>query len=149
MAFGILTTFSHRGRQHGATVFALFNPNLLIMVMTIWMFRRKNDADRSVTGRLSWRPNLWRFVPKSLSPQAVARSGLGIEGQRATVTRFAEAESLTILAEFAEIQTGKGADALDRRLSSQLRLPSLEQRNAAYWSPSWIGCPAMLRSSRG
>src|SRR3982075_1135335 len=42
-------------------------------------------------------------------------SGLGIEAQRATVTRFAEAEGLTIVAEFVEIETGKGADALDRR----------------------------------
>jgi DNA invertase Pin-like site-specific DNA recombinase len=31
------------------------------------------------------------------------------------VTRFAEAEGLTIIAEFVEIETGKGADALDRR----------------------------------
>jgi DNA invertase Pin-like site-specific DNA recombinase len=43
------------------------------------------------------------------------RSGLGIEAQRATVTRFAEAERITIIAEFVEAETGKGADALDRR----------------------------------
>jgi DNA invertase Pin-like site-specific DNA recombinase len=43
------------------------------------------------------------------------RSGLGIEAQRATVARFAEAEGLTLIAEFVEAETGKGADALDRR----------------------------------
>jgi DNA invertase Pin-like site-specific DNA recombinase len=43
------------------------------------------------------------------------RSGLGIEAQRAAVTRFAEAESYTLIAEFTEVETGKGADALDRR----------------------------------
>ena len=43
------------------------------------------------------------------------RSGLGIEAQRAAVTRFAEAEGLTIIGEFVEAETGKGADALDRR----------------------------------
>jgi DNA invertase Pin-like site-specific DNA recombinase len=43
------------------------------------------------------------------------RSGLGIEAQRATVTRFAEAEGLNIIAEHVEAETGKGADALDRR----------------------------------
>ena len=43
------------------------------------------------------------------------RSGLGIEAQRAAVTRFAESEHLTIVAEFVEAETGKGADALDRR----------------------------------
>src|SRR3954467_11763793 len=40
---------------------------------------------------------------------------LGIEAQRATIARFAEAEGLTIVAEFIEAQSGKGADALDRR----------------------------------
>jgi DNA invertase Pin-like site-specific DNA recombinase len=43
------------------------------------------------------------------------RSGLGIEAQRATVTRFADAEGLQIIAEYVEVETGKGADALDRR----------------------------------
>jgi DNA invertase Pin-like site-specific DNA recombinase len=43
------------------------------------------------------------------------RSGLGIEAQRATVARFAEAESIQIIAEYVEAETGKGADALDRR----------------------------------
>ena len=43
------------------------------------------------------------------------RSGLGIEAQRAAVTRFAEAEGLSIIGEFIEVETGKGADALDRR----------------------------------
>ena len=43
------------------------------------------------------------------------RSGLGIEAQRSTVARFAEAESMTLVAEFVEVETGKGADALDRR----------------------------------
>src|SRR3954468_11293659 len=43
------------------------------------------------------------------------RSGLGIEAQRAAVHRFAEAEGLEILSEYVEAETGKGADALDRR----------------------------------
>jgi DNA invertase Pin-like site-specific DNA recombinase len=43
------------------------------------------------------------------------RSGLGIEAQRAMVTRFAAAEGLQIIAEYVEVETGKGADALDRR----------------------------------
>jgi DNA invertase Pin-like site-specific DNA recombinase len=43
------------------------------------------------------------------------RSGLGIEAQRAAVTRFAEAEGYTLIAEFTEVETGKGSDALDRR----------------------------------
>jgi DNA invertase Pin-like site-specific DNA recombinase len=43
------------------------------------------------------------------------RSGLGIEAQRAAVARFAEAEQIQLIAEYVEAETGKGADALDRR----------------------------------
>jgi len=43
------------------------------------------------------------------------RSGLGIEAQRAAVTRFAEVEGYALIAEFTEVETGKGADALERR----------------------------------
>ena len=43
------------------------------------------------------------------------RSGLGIEAQRAAVVRFAEAEGFEIVAEHVEVETGKGANALDRR----------------------------------
>ena len=50
-----------------------------------------------------------------VSTQRQQRSGLGIEAQRAAITRFAEGEGLTIIAEFVEAETGKGADALDRR----------------------------------
>jgi DNA invertase Pin-like site-specific DNA recombinase len=50
-----------------------------------------------------------------VSTRQQQRSGLGIEAQRATVQRFAEAEQITIIAEFVEAESGKGADALDRR----------------------------------
>ena len=43
------------------------------------------------------------------------RSGLGIEAQRAAVQRFAEVEGFELAQEFVEVETGKGADALDRR----------------------------------
>ena len=43
------------------------------------------------------------------------RSGLGIEAQRDAVARFAAAEEFQLIAEFVEVETGKGADALDRR----------------------------------
>src|SRR6187200_2575909 len=50
-----------------------------------------------------------------VSTQRQQRSGLGIEAQRAAIARFAEVEGLTLIAEFVEAETGKGADALDRR----------------------------------
>src|SRR6476660_8362236 len=50
-----------------------------------------------------------------VSTQRQGRSGLGLEAQRTAVARFAEAEGITIAGEFTEVETGKGADALDRR----------------------------------
>jgi DNA invertase Pin-like site-specific DNA recombinase len=50
-----------------------------------------------------------------VSTQRQGRSGLGLEAQRTAVARFVEAESITITGEFTEVETGKGADALDRR----------------------------------
>src|SRR4030088_599588 len=50
-----------------------------------------------------------------VSTKQQQRSGLGIEAQRATVSRFADAEGMGIIAEYVEVETGKGADALDRR----------------------------------
>jgi DNA invertase Pin-like site-specific DNA recombinase len=50
-----------------------------------------------------------------VSTDQQGRSGLGLEAQRAAITRFAEAEGLEVLAELVEVETGKGADALDRR----------------------------------
>src|SRR5450631_4433706 len=41
--------------------------------------------------------------------------GLGIEAQRAAVETFARQEAATIAAEYVEVETGKGHDALERR----------------------------------
>ncbi len=43
------------------------------------------------------------------------RSGLGLEAQRRAVEDFAAREGLEIIGEHVEVETGKGADALDRR----------------------------------
>jgi DNA invertase Pin-like site-specific DNA recombinase len=43
------------------------------------------------------------------------KSGLGLAAQREALARFAAAEDLQIAAEFVEVETGKGSDALDRR----------------------------------
>jgi len=43
------------------------------------------------------------------------RSGLGIEAQQHALHHFAEAEGIEVLGEFLEVESGKGADALDRR----------------------------------
>src|SRR4051812_14709185 len=50
-----------------------------------------------------------------VSTQRQGRSGLGLEAQRTAVARFVDAEGITIAGEFTEVETGKGADALERR----------------------------------
>jgi DNA invertase Pin-like site-specific DNA recombinase len=50
-----------------------------------------------------------------VSTKAQGRSGLGLEAQRDALARFAMADDLEIVREFIEIETGRGADALDRR----------------------------------
>src|SRR3954466_16168749 len=50
-----------------------------------------------------------------VSTQKQGRSGLGIEAQRGSIARFAEAEGYVIVDQIIEVETGKGADALDRR----------------------------------
>ena len=50
-----------------------------------------------------------------VSTQKQGRSGLGIEAQRSAINRFIEAEGYIIIEEHVEIETGKGADAIDKR----------------------------------
>ena len=59
-----------------------------------------------------------------VSTQRQGASGLGLEAQRQTVNQYLSGSTKTVLAEFVEVETGKGANALDRR--PQLRL-ALEQ----------------------
>jgi DNA invertase Pin-like site-specific DNA recombinase len=57
-----------------------------------------------------------RFVSYlRVSTDKQGKSGLGIEAQRDAIGRFTAAEGGEIVAEYVEIETGKGADALDRR----------------------------------
>jgi endonuclease YncB( thermonuclease family) len=64
-----------------------------------------------------------------VSTQRQQRSGLGIEAQRAAIERFAASEGLTIISEYVEAETGKGADALDRRpqLAAALAAAKIER----------------------
>jgi DNA invertase Pin-like site-specific DNA recombinase len=61
-----------------------------------------------------------------VSTAGQGRSGLGIEAQRQAVARFAEAEGYDLVQTFNEVETGKGADALERR--PQLRAALAEAR---------------------
>ena len=50
-----------------------------------------------------------------VSTSGQGRSGLGIEAQRRALAQFANTEGFDVVQEFVEVETGKGADALDRR----------------------------------
>jgi len=50
-----------------------------------------------------------------VSTQQQGRSGLGLEAQRDEIKRFCDNELFNIIREYVEVETGKGADALDRR----------------------------------
>jgi DNA invertase Pin-like site-specific DNA recombinase len=50
-----------------------------------------------------------------VSTQRQGRSGLGLEAQRTTIERFGRDHNHIITGEFIEVETGKGADALDKR----------------------------------
>ena len=69
-----------------------------------------------------------------VSSQAQGRSGLGLEGQREAVARFCAAEGFTVAAEYVEVETGKGSDALERR-------PRLA---AALAHARRLGCPVVV-----
>jgi DNA invertase Pin-like site-specific DNA recombinase len=58
-----------------------------------------------------------------VSTQQQGRSGLGLQAQQEAVRQFAEREGFLLEAEFIEIESGKGSDALSRRpqLAAALR----------------------------
>jgi DNA invertase Pin-like site-specific DNA recombinase len=59
------------------------------------------------------------------------RSGLGLEAQREALARFAVQEGYEIAGEFIEVETGKGADALDRRPKLAAALAEARRRKCA------------------
>jgi DNA invertase Pin-like site-specific DNA recombinase len=56
---------------------------------------------------------------------------LGIDAQRETLARFAATEGFEVAREFTEIETGKGADALDRRPQLSAALAEARRRKCA------------------
>jgi DNA invertase Pin-like site-specific DNA recombinase len=79
--------------------------------------RRASSRARLVLRRLSANPapppTAVAYVRVSTTQQG--KSGLGLEAQNAALARFAEAEGYRLVETFTEVETGKGADALDRR----------------------------------
>jgi DNA invertase Pin-like site-specific DNA recombinase len=59
------------------------------------------------------------------------KSGLGLEAQRQAIARFAEAQGLRVVAEFVDVETGKGSDALDRRPQLAAALAEAKRRRCS------------------
>jgi DNA invertase Pin-like site-specific DNA recombinase len=72
------------------------------------------------------------YIRVSIDKQG--KSGLGLEAQRQAVARFAQTEGFDVIAEFQDIETGKGADALSRR----------PQLAAALTKAKRKGCPVIV-----
>ena len=66
-----------------------------------------------------------------VSTQRQGRSGLGIEAQRAAIMRFAEAEGLHLVAEYTEVESGKGTDALHTRPQLRAALAAARKRKCS------------------
>ncbi|MER8368029.1 recombinase family protein [Mesorhizobium sp. M1378] len=59
------------------------------------------------------------------------KSGLGLEAQRVAIAKFAEAEGLELSAEFQEVETGKGAYALNKRPQLAAALSEAKRNDCA------------------
>ena len=79
------------------------NPNRPYSFYTIGIYEGSFMADREII----------TYIRVSTSQQG--RSGLGIEAQRSALHHFAQAEGFEVVREFVEVETGEGADAIDRR----------------------------------
>lgn len=63
-----------------------------------------------------------------VSTQKQGRSGLGLEAQREAVRVFADSNGLQVAAEYTEVETAKGADALERRPQLRAALDEAARR---------------------
>ena len=63
-----------------------------------------------------------------VSTESQGKSGLGLDAQREMIGRFANAEGLELAGEHIEIETGKGADALELRPKLRTALEQARSR---------------------
>lgn len=74
------------------------------------------------------------------------QSGVGLDTQREAVMRYLSNGAWPPLAEFTEVETGKGTNALDRRPQLQAALAFAREHKATRSSPSWTGWRVTSRS---
>src|SRR5690242_17040646 len=72
-----------------------------------------------------------RFVAYyRVSTQQQGRSGLGLDAQRKAVADYLNGGRWTLVAEFTEVETGKGSNALDKRPELRAALALCKKRKA-------------------
>lgn len=72
-------------------------------------------AYRDVFGSASGHSMNQAVVYLRVSTQGQGKSGLGLDAQHTAIKEFARVQGIEIVGTFTEVETGKGADALDRR----------------------------------
>ena len=80
-----------------------------------------------------------------VSTQRQGRSGLGLEAQRTAVARFAEAEGITLLSEFTEVELAGVPMRSTEGLSLPQRWPQRARQNVRCWLPSSTASRATWR----
>ena len=65
-----------------------------------------------------------------VSTQQQGRSGLGLDAQRQAVTTYLNGGAWQLMAEFTEVETGKGSNALDRRPQLKAALEACRKHKA-------------------
>lgn len=65
-----------------------------------------------------------------VSTQKQGQSGLGLEAQQAAVTNYLNGGQWELVNEFIEVETGKGADALDRRPQLKAAIEACRKQKA-------------------
>jgi DNA invertase Pin-like site-specific DNA recombinase len=65
-----------------------------------------------------------------VSTQKQGRSGLGLDAQRSAVSNYLQSHDGAVIAEFVEIESGKGSNALERRPQLRAALDTCRKRKA-------------------
>ena len=72
-----------------------------------------------------------------VSTERQGRSGLGLDAQRERCAAFAAQNGMQVVEAFTEVETGKGADALDRRSTADRNSPRHLRQPGATAAPCW------------
>ena len=116
----------HRPSSPGASWLKSSNPGLVKLINEHIVFYRSGVNGEVMRNSNLSGSGLVAYIRVSTARQG--RSGLGLAAQREAIARFAEAEGCELHGEFVEIETGKGADALEHRPQLAAALAEAKRR---------------------